>query len=228
MGSLKTLLACLAGGALVACSGAPPEGGADYEIEESSGNRSPSASADEDEGTGDEQTLSNGETTEPSQTTDGNGSGVDTGGGTEPPPSDPTPADPAPKPTAVTVKIDGATYTVSTTNLWSEVQGAGKYNIFIKLTGPGAPDGSDIHISADHTGTGCVNTTNYLAYRPQGSTQYMPMSANEPTCGLSINELPKAVGGRFRGSFTGTMRAINTTPLTTKRFEIKFDVLRDK
>jgi hypothetical protein len=135
---------------------------------------------------------------------------------------------PPPPPTKVTVKVSGVTFTVGETKVWANVSGAGNYDIFVPVTGPGVAAGSDIHVWADHKGTGCVNTTNYIAYRPKSDTQYMPMSTNEPACGLTITELPTAVGGRFKGTFKGTLRGINVTPTVTKTIDMTFDVLRTK
>ena len=225
--NFRVLAVCLVGGLLAACSGAPPEGGADYEVE-SDGERRTSPPSGEDELQSGEVTQTDTDETDESQEADalpetgGGGEGEDPGADAliDPPPATPE--------TKVTAKIDGVTYTVSETNLWSEVGGPGEYDIFVKLTGPGAPTGSDIHVGASRTGTGCKSGENYITYRPKGAPQYMPNSSNEPTCGLTMSELPKAVGGRFRGRFVGTLRSINTSPVTYKKITLEFDVLRTK
>jgi hypothetical protein len=145
---------------------------------------------------------------------DGGTDGASSGGGT--------------KPSSASLKIDGKTINVDDTELWAEVGGPGEYDIFIKVSGPGVAAGSDVHIGATSTGTGCDSTANTIAYRPKGDTQYMPKSANEPSCGLDIDELPKAVGGRFRGSFKSTLYGINADPKPTKSVELTFDVARAK
>jgi hypothetical protein len=214
------LAACLVGGVLTACSGAPPEGGADYEIE-SSGPRTPASSSEtsdaDDDAFGDSASA---EEDEGAPATRSN------------PPADegdpdeaPAPVPEAPAPTKVTAKVGGVTLTVTDTTLWSEVSGPGKYSIFVKVTGPGIAAGSDFHVSATRTGPGCESGGNFITYRPQNDTQYMPKAT---PCGLKIDELPTAVGGRFRGTFVGTLTGINTTTTKTKNITLAFDVLRTK
>ena len=77
-------------------------------------------------------------------------------------------------------------------------------------------------------GSGCDNTTNYIAYRPEGDTQYMPKTAKDPACGLIIDEMPKEIGGHFKGSFNATLNGINTTTPKTRKLALTFDVVRTK
>jgi hypothetical protein len=132
---------------------------------------------------------------------------------------------PAPAPTVVTVKIDGVAVTVTKTALWSEVSAKGEYNIFVDVVAPGIAAGSDLILSATHAGTGCVNTANFITYRPEGDTQYMPKQA---ACGLTIASIPTAVGGRFKGTFKGNLTGINQASPQTRVIEMSFDVLREK
>jgi hypothetical protein len=207
---------------LVACSGAPHVDGPDYELAASSGSPAGpsggSAATDpppSDQDPGNPDTSSEYDASPP------------------PPPShDAGAADakadvaPPPKPATVSVTIDGASINVDGTTLWSEVSQKGMYNIFIKVSGTGVPSGSDFDISATATGQGCVNTANYITYRPSGDTQYMPASPNEPTCGLTITSIPTAIGGRFKGSFNGKLHAINVSTPRSKTIVVSFDVPR--
>ncbi|HEY8073162.1 MAG TPA: hypothetical protein VIF62_03615 [Labilithrix sp.] len=203
--------------ATVACSGAPPsDGGADYEVVQ--GSKPPSGGSDAPPSDDPTQATDTPPADPPPSSSSSSSS---SSSGSTPPP-------PAAKPTSVTLTIDGETFAFGSATVWANVSAAGTYNVFLKVTGPGAPDGTDFDISATATGTGCVNTANYITYRPVGDTQYMPKSANEPTCGLSITSLPKNVGDRFTGSFKATLYGINVTPAKTKSIDLTFDVLRDK
>ncbi len=201
--------------ATAACSGAPPsDGGADYEIVQ--GGKPSGGGSDAPPPMGDpSQTDTPPADAPPSSSSSSSSS---SGG---------TPA-PAPKPTAVTLTIDGQAFTFGSATIWAGVSKAGTYDLFLKVTGPGAPDGTDFHVSATATGTGCDNTANYITYRPVGDTQYMPKSANDPTCGLNITALPAKVGDRFTGSFKATLYGINVTPAKNVTVDLTFDVLRDK
>jgi len=221
--------ACL----LAACGGAPEENAPDYEVDITSSGKRAGSSSSGGTSAGDESGSSSGGSgatqtssgTAESSTSSSGTSGTSSSGGSTSSSSGST----TPAPTTVTLTIDGASYTIGTTNLWSEVSKAGEYDIFIPLTGPGAPSGSDFHVSATHTGTGCDNTKNFLTYRPSGDAQYMPTPTTiAPSCGLTIESLPTAVGGRFKGSFKGTLTSINVTPSKSKQFDLKFDVLRAK
>ena len=199
---------------LVACSSPPRIDGPDYELASSSGSSAgPSGgSSDTDPPPSDE---SNPDTS----------SGYDA----SPPPSKDagaTDAAPAPKPVTVTLTIDGKSINVDGTTLWSEVSQKGMYNLFVKVSGNGVASGSDFDISATAIGAGCDNTANYITYRPSGDTQYMPASPNEPACGLTITSIPTAIGGRFIGSFKGTLHAINVTTPRSKTIDVSFDVPR--
>ena len=56
----------------------------------------------------------------------------------------------------------------------------------------------------------------------------MPKSSTEPECGLTVTELPTAVGGRFKATFDATLYSINVTPQRTKKVTLTLDVLREK
>ncbi len=202
--------------ATAACSGAPPnDGGSDYEIVQGKGpsgggSDAPPAASDPS------QTDAPPADAPPASSSSSSSSSS----GSTPPP--------APKPTAVTLTIDGQAFTFGSATIWADVSKVGTYDLFLKVTGPGAPDGTDIHISATATGTGCDNTANYITYRPVGDTQYMPKSVKDPTCGLNVTALPAKVGDRFTGSFKATLYGINVTPAKTKSVDLTFDVLRDK
>jgi hypothetical protein len=185
-------------GLSAACSSAPPADAPDYEVNITSGKKDSSA---------------NSTPPKPAATTD-------------PAPAPPPNAETGTGKTAVT--MDGQALTITGTTLWSEVTKAGEYSVFLKVTGTGVADGSDINIWASATQSGCVNTTNYLAFRPTGDTQYMPKSPTEPQCGLTVTSLPTAVGGRFQATFEGTLYGIGTTSPRSKQFVISVDVLRDK
>src|SRR5215831_1217 len=96
-------------------------------------------------------------------------------------------------------------------------------NVSIKFTGTGIAVGSDLLISATHVGAGCENTTNFITYRPMSAPQYMPSSTVDPACGLTIEAI-SAAGGRIRGSFSGTLHSINSSPATTRVVTATFDV----
>ena len=217
---LAASLACFS--ALAACGGAPEENAPDYEVDITAAKRPSSGSSgsptDESGSSGGSSggaSSSSGTAESSTSSSGGSSSGGSSSGST------------TPAPTTVTLTIDGASYTVSSTNLWSEVSKAGEYDIFIQLTGPGAPSGSDLHVTATHTGTGCNYTQNSLTYRPSGDAQYMPPSI-AANCGLTLESIPTAVGGRFKGTFKGTLTSINVTPAKSKSFDLKFDVLREK
>ncbi len=209
------LLASLALAA-IACSGAPPnDGGSDYEIVQ--GKKPSGGGGDAPGPTSDPSTSPD---TPPADAPPASSSSSSSSSGSTPPP--------APKPTAVTLTIDGQAFTFGSATVWANVSAQGTYNVFLKVTGPGAPDGTDFDISATATGTGCDNTANYITYRPVGDAQYMPKSAKDPSCGLNVTALPTKVGDRFTGSFKATLYSINVTPAKTKSVELTFDVLRDK
>jgi hypothetical protein len=203
----------------VACSSAPRTDGPDYQLASSSG--APGASG-------------GGSDTDPppaSNEGDGNSGNVPTYDAGTPKPSADAGADAAApeagaKPTTVTVTIDGKAMQIDGTTLWSDVSKPGMYNLFVKVSGNGVASGSDFDISATATGKGCDNTANYITYRPSGDPQYMPASAKEPACGLTIDALPPAVGARFTGSFHGTLYAINVSTPSSKKIDVTFDVLR--
>jgi hypothetical protein len=232
--SLRTIAAVglgVAASALAACSGAPPEDGSpDYEVDitarppDNTGRGGSSGDAPT-EGSTTEPTSSDGPSSSSGGSSSGGSSGTSSDGGTG---STSSSGAPAPKPTTVTLMIDGAKFSVTSTEIWAGVSKAGTYDLFIRVTGPNAGAGSDIHLSATKTGTGCNNTSNYITYRPAGDTQYMPKSANEPGCGLSITSLPTAVGGRFIGTFKATLYGINTTTPKSRNVDLSFDVLRTK
>jgi hypothetical protein len=96
-------------------------------------------------------------------------------------------------------------------------------NLSIKFTGTGIAEGSDLIISATHVGAGCDNTANFITYRPMSAPQYMPASTVEPACGLTIEAI-SAAGGRIRGTFSGTLHSINSSPATTRVVAATFDV----
>ena len=137
------------------------------------------------------------------------------------------PSTPAPRPDAVSVAIDGVPMTIDKVTLWApNAVNANEYDLFLAFHGAGAPSGTDVAISAVRSGAGCKSGENFLAYRPQGDTQYMP--AQTATCGFSVAQIPSAAGLRFTGSFEGTLTSINVTPAKTRKVSITFDVLRAK
>lgn len=126
------------------------------------------------------------------------------------------------------MKVETTTLTIASTEIWAEVSKAGNYDLFIRVTGAGVPAGSDLHISATSATSGCDNMANFITYRPEGDTQYMPKSTKEPECGLTIEALPTAIGGRFKGTFNATLYGINSPTPVSKRVQLTFDVLRTK
>jgi hypothetical protein len=129
------------------------------------------------------------------------------------------------------VKVEQATLTVDSTNLWSEVSKPGEYMLFIRVSGAGVAAGSDFVISAKGPGSGCESGANFISYRPEGDSQYMPKGTSGTTnaaCGLEITEIPTALGRHFSGTFRGTLHAINVTTPKSKTFDLKFDVVRTK
>jgi hypothetical protein len=206
---LVSLAACLACGLGVACSGAPPEdGGPDYELDPKKQAPVPStAGTNPDAG----KTSSTEETKTPTTSGPAENAGSDAGTTTA---------------STVAVTIDGTTVTVDGTNLWNESSGPGKYSLFIKVAGPGIPAGSDIIVSAMGPRVGCSLNVNDTAYRVTGEGGYV--SNQKDTCGLTVESIPTAVGGRFKGSFKGTLSTINTSTPKSKSLEFTFDVLREK
>jgi hypothetical protein len=118
------------------------------------------------------------------------------------------------------VMVDGQQVVISKVHTFN-FQGVD--NLIIKFSGTGIADGSDIAIQATHVGTGCDNTTNFITYRPMSAPQYMPSSAIDPACGLMIEAI-SAQGGRIRGTFSGTLHSINSSPATTRVVAATFDV----
>lgn len=221
MPGLGVLATSLLGACLVACSGAPPEDESpDYVVDRNAG-RQPSASA-----SASEAAPAQPPTSDPTPRDTGSKEAASPADGVSPGTSDGGSSNTTPKATTVSVKIDGVTFSVQNARLWSEVRGPGLYDVFIDVTGPGAPAGSDIYIRADASGTGC-DDTNGIVYRPQGDTQYRP-SSTTGACGLVIKELPTAIGGRFTGTFNGLLPGINLTTPRSKKVEVTFDVLREK
>jgi len=212
MNRLTIAFASILGVALAACSGAPSgDGGPDYEVDITGKKTAPPSG----EPTSDPPSEDNPDTSP-----------------TPPPPSSSSSSSsggtPAAKPTVVTLTIDGTAFTVDDTTLWADVSKAGTYDVFVKITGPGAGAGSDFHVTARETGDGCDNTSNYLTYRPAGDSQYMPKGPVDAACGLTVTSLPKAVGDRFTGTFKAKLYAINSPTPKSKNVELSFDVLRAK
>lgn len=218
-----TLAACFFASILAACSGAPPEDAPDYEVDYTAGGDRASGGSSTDDTVGGGATEEQDTQDAPLPTDNG---GAETGGSTGGNGGSSGGTTPAPEPTKVTVKIDGVTVAVKDTVLWSEVSKPGEYDIFVKLTTPGTS--TDIHVSATGVRNGCDNTANFITYRPSGDTQYMPKSTKDPSCGLAIESLPTAVGGRFKGSFNATLYGINVSTPKTKKVTLTFDVLREK
>lgn len=130
-----------------------------------------------------------------------------------------------------TVTIDGVPMHVDGIELWAPNPVNDKaYDVFIKISGPGVREGSDVMFSAAWIGDGCDETMdgNSVAYRPrpEDDTQYLPTAT--VGCGLSVVELPTAVGKHLRGSFDGDLTGINVANPTTKRVTATFDVPRTK
>lgn len=118
------------------------------------------------------------------------------------------------------VTIDGQPVVVSKLDTFN-FQGVD--NLTIKFTGTGIAEGSDIHLSATHVGSGCDNTANFITYRPMSAPQYMPSPTTvAPACGLTIQAI-SAQGGRFTGTFSGTLYSINSSPQTTHMVTATFD-----
>jgi hypothetical protein len=219
MTCLRAAALCVVGGLLAACSGAPSGDAPDYEFDLSgdpgAGSGAGSGSAGDDVNGGAASGDGDYDSTRPADSKDG-----------EPEEGEPEP--PAPLPTTATAKLGGTTLSVSEVKLWSEVSSAGEYNVFVYVTGPGVETGSDFIISARQVGSGCDNTKNFIAYRPKNDTQYMPRTTKDAGCGLQISELPTTVGGRLRGSFKGTLHAINVSTPRSREVDLTFDVLREK
>ena len=129
-----------------------------------------------------------------------------------------------PKPEA-TVTVDGVPLTVQSITLWTDVT-PGDYDLFIKVTGTGAPPGSDVFVKGRATGSGCDITKNFIFYRPLQAAQHYP-GLRSPNCGLTISALPKAVGGHYTGTFKGTLPNEDNAK-ALKSFDITFDVVRKK
>jgi hypothetical protein len=219
-----TAVALAFAAAVAACSGAPPsDGSPDFEIDDTA--KRPASPGDGSGSSGADPTAT------PAKSSSSSSSGAPA------PTTTPTPAPtsgsssggaPAPAPTTVSLTIDGVAVTVTGTDVWAGVSAPGMYDVFLKVSGPGIAVGSDFVISATSSVSGCDNTANYITYRPQGDTQYMPKSAEEPTCGLTIETLPAAVNDRFKGTFKATLYGINTTTPKSHKIDLTFDVLRTK
>jgi hypothetical protein len=202
-----SVVACLLGSLLAACSGAPSEDTPDYEI--TAVRRNP---------TGSSGSTPTGDTPTSAIHEDETDSGTST--------SSSSSGQPSANSSTVGVTVDGTKLNVDGMNIWSEVSKAGDYDLFVKVSGPGVATGSDIHVKATAVTTGCGGD-NYIDFRPANAPQHMS-KRGDATCGLVIDELPTAVGGRFKGTFKGTLTSINTTPATSKNFVFTFDALRAK
>jgi hypothetical protein len=198
---------------LAACSGMPKGGAKDFEVDMTA--KGSDNVPDDDNEDLDDRSSDNDSTSGDAKT------GNTTPGNETPPPTDPPKAD------AVAVKVAGDTFTIDSTEVWAEVSKPGEYYLFIRVTGPGAPAGSDFAISATSASIGCSIGGNHPTFRPKGDAQFMP-ATNDSKCGLVIDELPTTKDGRFRGTFKGTLRSINETPARTKSFDLAFDVGRKK
>jgi hypothetical protein len=193
-------------GLTAGCSGAPKDDAPDYEVDTSGKHNGGGSTGQEAPA----PTVTN------NPAPDQNVKSAETGTG-------------APAPTTVTASLDGQELTVVSTTIWAGVSKPGMYDVFVKVTGTGVLDGSDILISATDTKSGCQNETNYIVFRPMGQMQYMPKTATEPQCSLDVTELPAAVGGRFTATFDSTLYGINDpSQKTTKKLKISVDALRDK
>ncbi|HVH43954.1 MAG TPA: hypothetical protein VM925_16495 [Labilithrix sp.] len=126
----------------------------------------------------------------------------------------------------VGVMVDGQNLIVGGASLWAEVSKPGDYDLFVKVSGAGIQVGSDIHVKATASTAGCASE-NYIDFRPANDTQYMA-KRGDAACGLSIVELPTAVGGHFKGSFDGILDGINSDPPKSKRVVFTFDIIRTK
>jgi hypothetical protein len=217
MTCLRAVALCVVGGVLSACSGAPSGDAPDYEFDLSGDPGAGSGPAGDDGRDDVNGGAASGDGDYDSPRPADSKSGE---------PEEPEPS--APLPTTATVKLNGTTLTVSEVKLWSEVSRAGEYNVFVYVTGPGVEAGSDFIISARQIGSGCDNTKNFITYRPKNDTQYMPRTTTDAGCGLQISELPTAVGGRLKGSFKGTLHAINVSTPRSREVDLTFDVLREK
>jgi hypothetical protein len=129
-----------------------------------------------------------------------------------------------PAPPVITLSIDGSFVTVSDSELWAEMAGPGQFDLFLRFATATYPSGTDIVVHAERQGTGCAVGNNGVAFRPANDTQYL--SAQTSTCGLNIMNIPLTKLGRFKGSFTGQVTAING-PVKTHSISVSFDIGRE-
>jgi hypothetical protein len=216
MSYLSVVAACVVACSIAGCM-SPPEGGADDEL------RGPKRAATQRDDAADESTEDRADATDESASPDGASEDTLTPEPAAPPAGSTggnTADRPVPDPSTITLKLDGTTLAV-------EGFGVGPENLFIKVSGPGIAAGTDFSLSATRLGSGCESGVAWITYRPRdGDKQYMPKAG--PSCGLTIGGRPLAIGDRFKGSFNGTLHAINTTTPRSKKVEITFDVVRTK
>jgi len=128
----------------------------------------------------------------------------------------------------ITVYIDGKQVNVNEVEIWAEVSRPGLYHLFIDVSSPDIPKGSDFIISATRTGKDCSIGANFITYRPKNDTQFMPKRLRNSECELMINEYPKEANGFFRGSFKERLYGINSPDSRVKTVNLTFNVMRSK
>src|SRR5262249_51486023 len=106
---------------------------------------------------------------------------------------------------------------IDSIDLWApNPSNPSEYDIFIKVSGPGVPAGSDIAITAYTTGTMCgLSPNNDIFYRPANDDQYAPNFSYDGSnpipfaCGLTVSSLPTQTGASLTGNYVGALYGLN-------------------
>jgi hypothetical protein len=105
---------------------------------------------------------------------------------------------------------------------------AGPHVLFLDVeAGESVP--ARIAITAGRTGSGCDSPAaggNAVRYDVDFSSAFQ--SEAGPSCGLTMDSLPSAIGERLTGSLSGTIPSANAGDPATREIKITFDVPRLK
>lgn len=122
------------------------------------------------------------------------------------------------------VTVDGVAMSIDSQDLWTPDGVRSNYLLFLRVWGPGVAAGSDMVIGAAFKGMGCSDVNSFV-FRPGGAPQAFPKES-AARCGLSICQLPTAVGGRLRGVYEGAVEEINVASPKARRVKVVFDFVR--